>query len=372
MRLGREARGNNHATMTAASSAVPGPSSVPGLRFVNDGMTGFRRRRAGRGFTYLDHDGRRIEDAETLARIRGLAIPPAWTDVWICPTENGHLQATGRDARGRKQYRYHDRWRTVRDETKFERLVDFGLALTPLRRRIERDLGGRGLTRDKILATVLRLMDVAWARVGNVEYARDNASFGLTTLRGRHVRVTGDRVRFEFAGKGGKVHTFGVNDERLARIVRRCKDLPGQELFQYLDEEGERRPIGSGDVNDYVRETTGGEFSAKDFRTWAGTVVAATALAAAGPVTSKRQAKGQVRRAIAVVAESLGNTPAIARASYVHPMVIEAYLDGFLVRSWARPLPHRAPRTTARLWADEQRTLRVLRPAQRAASRRAG
>jgi DNA topoisomerase I len=335
-------------------------------------MPGIRRRRAGRGFTYLDHDGRRLATPETLARIRGLAIPPAWSDVWICPTENGHLQATGRDARGRKQYRYHDRWRTIRDETKFERLVDFALALTPLRRRIERDLGGRGLTKEKVLATVLRLMDVAWARVGNVEYARDNASFGLTTLRGRHVRVTGDRVRFEFAGKGGKVHAFGVNDERLARIVRRCKDLPGQELFQYLDEEGERRPIGSGDVNDYVRETTGGEFSAKDFRTWAGTVVAATALAAAGPATSKRQAARRVSRAMAVVGESLGNTPAIARASYVHPVVIDAYLDGTLDAAWARPLPRRPPRNTSRLRADEQRTLRVLRAGQRTAGRRAG
>jgi DNA topoisomerase I len=335
-------------------------------------MPGIRRRRAGRGFTYLDHDGRRLVTPETLARIRGLAIPPAWSDVWICPTENGHLQATGRDARGRKQYRYHDRWRTIRDETKFERLVDFALALTPLRRRIERDLGGRGLTKEKVLATVLRLMDVAWARVGNVEYARDNASFGLTTLRGRHVRVTGDRVRFEFAGKGGKVHAFGVNDERLARIVRRCKDLPGQELFQYLDEEGERRPIGSGDVNDYVRETTGGEFSAKDFRTWAGTVVAATALAAAGPATSKRQAARRVSRAMAVVGESLGNTPAIARASYVHPVVIDAYLDGTLDAAWARPLPRRPPRNTSRLRADEQRTLRVLRAGQRTAGRRAG
>lgn len=339
---------------------------------MNDGMPGIRRRRAGRGFTYLDHDGRRLEDPEALARIRGLAIPPAWTDVWICHTQNGHLQATGRDARGRKQYRYHDRWRTVRDETKFERLVEFGLALTPLRRRIKRDLGGRGLTRDKVLATVVRLMDVAWARVGNVEYARDNASFGLTTLRERHVRVTGHRVRFEFAGKGGKPHAFGVTDERLARIVRRCKDLPGQELFQYLDEEGERRPIGSGDVNDYVREATGGEFSAKDFRTWAGTVVAASALAAAGPATSKRQATRRVSRAMTVVGERLGNTPAIARASYVHPMVIEAYLDGSLSQSWARPLPRRAPRTAARLLADEQRTLRVLRGGQRTAGRRAG
>jgi DNA topoisomerase I len=358
--------------VTPPTTPVPGPSPVPGLRYVTDVIPGIRRRRTGRGFSYLDEAGRRVTDPEVLARIRALAVPPAWTDVWISPIPTGHLQATGRDARGRKQYRYHDRWRTVRDETKFERLVDFGLALTPLRRRIERDLGGRGLTRDKVLATVLRLMDVAWARVGNVEYARDNASFGLTTLRDRHVRVTGDRVRFEFAGKGGKVHAFRVNDERLARIVRRCKDLPGQELFQYLDEEGERRPVGSGDVNDYVRETTGGEFSAKDFRTWAGTVIASAALAETGPASSDRKATRNITRAMEVVGESLGNTPVIARKSYVHPVVIEAYLDGSLFPQWQRPLPRRPPSTAARLRADEQRTLRVLRAAQRAASRRAG
>ena len=356
--------------MTTAT--VPGPSPVPGLRYVTDAMSGIRRRRAGRGFAYVDAEGRPVKDAETLNRIRALAIPPAWTDVWICPVPTGHLQATGRDARGRKQYRYHNRWRSVRDETKFERLADFGLALTPIRRRVDRDLRIPDLTREKVLATVVRLMDVAFARVGNLEYARDNKSFGLTTLRNRHVEVNGGQVRFEFTGKGGKVHSFDVDDHRLARTVRRCRDLPGQELFQYLNGDGQRRPIGSSDVNDYLRETTGDEFTAKDFRTWAGTVVAAKTLAVMGSPTSKRQATRNVNRAMAVVGESLGNTPAIARSSYVHPTVVEAYLDGTLEAAWNRPLPRRAPRNASRLRADEQRVLRLLRGAQRAASQRAG
>jgi DNA topoisomerase I len=345
---------------------------VPGLRYVTDGMLGIRRRRAGRGFVYLDPEGRRVKDPETVDRIRALAIPPAWTDVWICPVPNGHLQATGRDARGRKQYRYHNRWRSVRDETKFDRLADFGLALTPIRRRIDRDLRSPALTREKVLATVIRVMDVAFARVGNLEYARDNNSFGLTTLRDKHVEVNGGQVRFEFAGKGGKVHSFDVDDARLARTVRRCRELPGQELFQYLDGDGQRRPVGSADVNDYLRETTGGDFTAKDFRTWAGTVVAAKTLAVMGPAKSKRQATRNVNRAMAVVGETLGNTPTIARSSYVHPAVVDAYLDGSLDAAWSRPLPRRPPRNASRLRADEQRVLRLLRAAQRATARRAG
>jgi DNA topoisomerase I len=368
--LDRAKAGNNLAAM--ATTAVPGPSPVAGLRYVTDAMPGIRRRRAGRGFTYFDPDGARIDDEETLARVRALAVPPAWMDVWICPYPTGHLQATGRDARGRKQYRYHHRWRTVRDETKFERLAEFAAALTPIRRRVQRDLVSDGLTREKVLATVVRVMDTAFARIGNLEYARDNRSFGLTTLRDRHVEIRGDEVRFEFAGKGGRVHAFGLEDEHLARIVRRCRELPGQELFQYLDREGRRRPIGSSDVNDYVRETAGGEFTAKDFRTWAGTVIAAKALVVMGPASSKRQAGRNVNRAMIVVGQSLGNTPAIARASYVHPIVVEAYLDGTLTDSWERPLPRRAPRYAARLRADEQRVLRLLRSQQRAVAGRAG
>jgi DNA topoisomerase-1 len=355
-----------------ATTTVPGPTAVPGLRYVTDAMPGIGRRRVGRGFTYLDAEGRRIRDAETLARIRALAVPPAWTDVWICPVPTGHLQATGRDARGRKQYRYHDRWRTVRDETKFERLLEFGLALTPIRRHIDRDLAAPGLSLEKVLATVVRLMDVAFARVGNLEYARDNRSFGLTTLRDRHVDVRGARVRFEFAGKGGKPHLFDIEDHRLARIVRRCRDLPGQELFQYVDGAGRRRPIGSGDVNDYLREAAEGEFTAKDFRTWAGTVVAAKTLAVMGPSTSAREATRNVNRAMEVVGESLGNTSAIARKSYVHPAVVGSYMDGSLADSWDRPLPQRAPRGAGRLRADEVRLLRLLKGWQRRGVRRVG
>jgi DNA topoisomerase-1 len=347
--------------MADQSTTLAGPSSVPGLRYVHDGMPGIRRRGTGKGFTYRDDEGGRVGDPEVLARIKALAIPPAWTDVWISPISNGHLQATGRDARGRKQYRYHDRWREVRDETKFERLPEFARALTPIRRRVDRDLRRPGLPREKVLATVVRIMDTAYARVGNLEYARENNSFGLTTLRNRHVSLDGPKVRFEFEGKGGKVHVFDVEDRRLAAIVRRCREIPGYDLFQYLEEDGTRRPVGSGDVNDYVREISGGDFTAKDFRTWAGTVVAAKALALMGESGSQRRAKRNVTRALEVVGQSLGNTPAIARKSYVHPDVIEGYLDGTLVASWERPLPERPSRIVARLRADEQRLFRFLR-----------
>jgi DNA topoisomerase I len=347
--------------MTTTSNTVPGPSPVPGLRYVTDAMPGLRRRRAGRGFVYLDHAGRRVSEPDALLRIKALTIPPAWTDVWICPLPSGHLQATGRDARGRKQYRYHDRWREVRDETKFDRLADFGRALTPIRRRVDRDLRRPGLPREKVLATVVRLMDTAYARVGNLEYARENDSFGLTTLRDRHVEIRGANVRFEFMGKGNKLHAFDVEDQTLARIVRRCRDLPGYELFQYVNGGGEPRPIGSADVNDYLREVTGGDFTAKDFRTWAGTVLAAKALAVMGSPRSQRQAKRNVVRAVEVVAEGLGNTAAIARKSYIHPAVVDGYAEGGLIQSWGRALPRTAPRGTARLQADEARLLRFLR-----------
>jgi DNA topoisomerase-1 len=335
-------------------------------------MAGIRRARRGSGFTYTAADGTRVDDPETLARIRALAVPPAWTDVWISPISNGHLQATGRDARGRKQYRYHDRWREVRDETKFGRLAEFGMALTPLRRAVHRDLRRDGLVRERILATVVRLMDTAFARVGNPEYARDNKSFGLTTLRGRHVEVSGSKVRFEFVGKGGKAHAFDVDDPTLARIVRRCRDLPGQDLFQYLNGDGEPRTVGSGDVNDYIREVSGGEFTAKDFRTWAGTVTAAATLAGIGPATSERGAKRNVVRAVEAVAASLGNTPAIARKSYIHPEVVALYLEGSLSERWDRPLPKRPSGPMARLRTDEQRLLRLLRSRSRERRRKAG
>lgn len=354
--------GNNPGTMASTSATISaGPSPVPGLRYVSDARPGLRRRRAGKGFTYVDADGKKVDDPETIARIRALAVPPAWTDVWISPTSNGHIQATGRDARGRKQYRYHDRWREVRDENKFEKLGEFGRALTPIRKRMQRDLLLDGLPREKVLATVVRVMDAAYARVGNLAYAKENKSFGLTTLRDKHVDIQGSRVRFEFTGKGGKTHAFDVDDPRLARIVRACRDLPGYDLFQYVDGDGSRSTIGSGDVNDYLREITGGEFTAKYFRTWAGTLVAAKTLAATPPAKGERAGKRNVTRAVEAVATTLGNTAAIARKSYIDPQIIDVYLDGTLSDEWERALPKRAPQYAARLRTDEQRLLRLLK-----------
>ena len=299
-----------------------------GLRYVSDSAPGIRRRRAGRGFAYIGPDGKRVKDRVVLERIGGLAIPPAWTDVWICTSRFGHLQATGRDARGRKQYRYHPRWRAQRDETKYDRLIAFGQAQPRIRRRVNKDLRRSGLPRERVLAAIIRLLEKTWVRVGNEEYARDNKSFGLTTLRDRHARVGTSRIRLRFPGKGGKVGEVDISDPRLARIVRRCQDLPGQELFQYLDDDGEVCSVASGDVNDYLRAISGHEFTAKDFRTWAGTVLAATALAELDPVASEAQRKRGVVQAIERVAEGLGNTPAVSRRSYVHPGVIDAYLEG--------------------------------------------
>jgi DNA topoisomerase I len=302
-----------------------------GLRYVSEDSSGIRRRRAGRGFVYLDADGRRVRDAETLRRIRALVIPPAWRDVWISSAPTGHIQAVGRDARGRKQYRYHARWREVRDETKYTRMLVFARTLPRVRARVAHDLARPGLPREKVLATIVRLLETTLIRVGNQEYARANKSFGLTTLRTRHVDVAGTEVRFEFRGKGGKVHAVGVRDPRVARIVRRLQDLPGQELFQYLDESGARRSIGSADVNAYLNEIAGEDFTAKDFRTWAGTVLAALALAEVRAFATAREAKRNVVRAIERVASRLGNTPAICRKSYVHPEVLNAYLDGVTI-----------------------------------------
>jgi DNA topoisomerase-1 len=304
---------------------------VAGLRYVSEQVPGILRRRAGRGFTYLDAAGGRVRDPGTLRRIRGLVIPPAWREVWICASPTGHLQAVGRDARGRKQYRYHPRWRQVRDDTKYKRMLAFAAALPRIRARVAEDLARPGLPREKVLATVLRLLETTLIRVGNEEYVRANKSFGLTTLRTRHVDVAGSEVRFDFRGKGGKTHTVGVRDPRVARIVRRLQDLPGQELFQYVDEDGTRRTIGSADVNTYLHEIAGEDFTAKDFRTWAGTVLAALALAEVRMFATAREARRNVVRAIERVATRLGNTPAICRKSYVHPVVLEAYLDGVTI-----------------------------------------
>ncbi len=299
-----------------------------GLRYSSDGRPGITRRKSGRGFSYRAPDGTTIRDAETRARIRALAIPPAWTDVWICPYPNGHLQATGRDARGRKQYRYHERWRTGRDDAKFERLIDFAAVLPVIRERCDADLARPGMPREKVLAAVVRLLETTLIRVGNDEYARSNKSFGLTTLRTRHANVSGTRIRFKFRGKSGKQHEVGLTDRRLAVVVRRCQELPGQELFTYVDEDGEPRDVASDDVNDYLREISGADVTAKDFRTWAGTVLAYRALRALAPGPDDKAARRNVVDAVRFTSERLGNTPAVARRSYVHPAILEAYLEG--------------------------------------------
>jgi DNA topoisomerase-1 len=301
------------------------------LRYVSDASPGIRRKRAGKGFSYADRDGKTLRDREQLARIKALAIPPAWTDVWICPYANGHIQATGRDAKGRKQYRYHPRWRQVRDETKYERMTAFAQALPTIRKRTDEDLRRPGLPKEKVLATVVRLLQTTLIRVGNEEYARENRSFGLTTMRSRHVEVDGSTLSFQFRGKAGKVHEIDLRDRRLARIVGRCQELPGHELFQYVDEDGERQSVDSADVNEYLRAITGEDFTAKDFRTWAGTVLAACALEELESFDSEAQAKRNVVQAIESVAERLGNTPTVCRKCYVHPAIIDGYLDGGLL-----------------------------------------
>jgi len=302
-----------------------------GLRYVSDAMPGITRRRAGRAFSYRGPDGRLIRDRADLARIKRLAIPPAWSDVWICPDGKGHLQATGRDARGRKQYRYHPDWRTVRDAAKFDRMLAFARALPRLRERVAEDQARRGLPREKVLATVVRLLEVTLIRVGNQEYARENRSYGLTTMRDRHVDFAGAELIFEYRGKGGRRHRISLRDRRLARIVRSCQELPGQHLFQYIDDEGERQAVDSADVNAYLQEITGEPFTAKDFRTWAGTVLASLALGEFESFDTEAAAKRNVTRAIEQVAAQLGNTAAVCRKSYIHPEVVACYLDGSLL-----------------------------------------
>ncbi|MEA2573400.1 MAG: topoisomerase [Chloroflexia bacterium] len=300
------------------------------LRYVSDSRPGITRRKAGKGFTYADAKGQRLTDPKELARIKALAIPPAWTDVWISPYPNGHIQATGRDEKGRKQYRYHARWREVRDDTKFGRMIEFGKALPKLREQVDQDLGKKALSKERVLATLVRLLETTYIRIGNEEYARTNKSFGLTTMRCRHISVTGSKVQFKFRGKSGKRHTITVDDPRLARVIKRCQELPGQELFGYLDAEGQRRTITSDDVNQYLHEITGQHFTAKDFRTWGGTVLAAISLQAQEQTHKMTQARKNVVTAIQEVSEQLGNTPAICRKSYVHPSVINTYLEGTL------------------------------------------
>ncbi len=348
------------------------PASPVPLRWWWDSEPAILRRRAGRGFSYVGPDGARITDAATLRRIRALAIPPAWTDVRICPQPDGHLQAVGRDARGRKQYRYHPAFRAGREAAKFDSLVEFGAALPAIRERVADDLGLRGMPRDKVLALVVRLLDLTRLRVGNEEYRRDNRSFGLTTLLGRHARVDGAEVRFRFRGKSGVVQEARISDRRIARLVRRCQELPGQELFEYLDDEGLVRQVRSDDVNAYLREAGGPAVTAKMFRTWAATVAACRELAdgAVPPDSGGRRSTAALHRALvsamSEVAAELGNTPAVARQSYVHPAVPRAHEAGTLAAAVARARSMAEERPSgdaspAELTPDELATLAVLK-----------
>ena len=307
-----------------------------GLRYTTDRRPGIRRVRSGRAFRYLTPQGKVLRGRDALSRIRRLVIPPAWKDVWICTDDRGHLQATGRDARGRKQYRYHPKWREVRDETKYHRLIGFARALPAIRRRTDADLRTPRLSREKVLATVVRLLEKTLIRVGNDEYARDNQSYGLTTMRDGHVEISGARVRFTFRGKSGVEHEIDLNDRRLAQIVRRCREIPGYDLFQYYGDDGEHHPIGSGDVNAYLREISGEEYTSKDFRTWAGTVLAAQMLQELNKFDSEAQAKKNIVRAVEAVAARLGNTKVVCRKCYIHPAILDSYLDGSMLKTVAQ------------------------------------
>jgi len=342
------------------AAAIPAESAkAAGLRYTTDARPGIRRIRRGRAFTYVDPQGRAVRAAAELARIRSLVIPPAWSDVWICPDPRGHLQATGRDARGRKQYRYHPKWRVVRDETKYDRVIGFAKALPVIRRTTSGHLRKQGLPREKVLATVVQLLEKTLIRVGNDEYARSNRSYGLTTMRDGHVEVKGHRVRFSFRGKSGVEHEIDLNDRRLARIVRQCRDLPGYELFQYIDENGQRQTVGSEEVNAYLKDITGQDLTSKDFRTWAGTVLAAQLLREFEAFTSNAEAKRNVLAAVEMVARRLGNTKAVCRKCYIHPAVFDAYMDGSMLETIAQRA-RKVSRAVDRLTAGEAAVLRLL------------
>ena len=319
--------------MESAQTTVDtkGAAESVGLRYVSDARPGIGRRKSGKGFSYTRVDGSRLSEPDVLGRIKALAVPPAWTDVWICPFTDGHIQATGRDARGRKQYRYHARFREVRESTKFERVIAFADVLPSIREKVQEHMALRGLPREKVLATVVHLLETTLIRVGNDDYARENNSYGLTTLKNRHVAVEGNEVRFRFTGKSGKQWSLRVKDRRIAKIIRACQELPGQELLQYVDEDGNRQDVTSTDVNDFLKEISGRDITAKDFRTWAGTVLTAMALNELERFDSATQAKRNLRTAIEKVAARLGNTPTICRKCYVHPEVLNSYMDGNLV-----------------------------------------
>jgi DNA topoisomerase I len=330
------------------------------LHYVDDSTPGIRREKHGRSFRYVGPNGRPIRDRRILDRIGALVIPPAWTEVWICSDPNGHLQVTGHDTKGRKQYRYHPRWREVRDENKYDRLINFAQALPRIRRRVARDLGRKGLPREKVLAAVVKLLETTLVRVGNDEYAEANKSFGLTTMRDRHAKVVGAKVRMEFSGESGVHHEIDIREPRLAKIVRKCQELPGQELFQYVDEQGNVHDVGSSDVNDYLREVSGDDFTAKDFRTWAGTALAAEALKEFEDFDTTAAAKRNVTKAIEHVAQRLGNTKAVCRKCYVHPAIVDAYMDRSLLETLKNRAETELGSGISRLPAEEAAVLALL------------
>lgn len=344
----------------AQAKTAPPPAAArrAGLTYVSDEKPGILRKRRGASFAYQLPSGASVRDKQILQRIRSLVIPPAWTEVWICPDEDGHLQATGRDARGRKQYRYHPRWRAVRDESKYDRVLAFAQALPKIRQRVAADLRRHGLSREKVMATIVRLLETTLIRVGNDEYVRQNGSHGLTTLHNHHAKVRGEQITFEFKGKSGKRHRIDLRDARLARMVRRCQELPGQDLFGYVDAEGKVHDVTSGEVNDYLREIAGSDFSAKDFRTWAGTVLAAVALRQFEAFKTQVEAKRNTLRAVESVAQLLGNTPAVCRKCYVHPVILDGYLTGHTIANLRRSRPGQSP---TRLRPEETAVLKLIR-----------
>ncbi len=341
-------------------SSLVRAAEVSQLRYTSDKVPGIRRSGSSRRFVYYDARGRRVRSPIVLRRIKSLAVPPAWTQVWISSSPDTHLQAVGRDARGRKQFRYHARWRELREQTKYDRLTTVGAVLPQLRARVAADLALRGLPREKVMATIVRLLETTFIRIGNDEYARQNQSFGLTTLRNKHVDICGSSIRFRFRGKSGIARDMILSDRRLALIVRRCQELPGQELFQYIDDRNRCRAISSGDVNDYLRSTTGIDLTAKDFRTWAGTVLAAVELAALETAASQTSAKRNIVKAVEQVSRKLGNTRAVCRKSYIHPAIVDSYLDGTLHRIMPRQQSRGAVDPHA-LTAEETAVMKILR-----------
>jgi DNA topoisomerase-1 len=352
--------------LTGSAAQPRHVARAAGLRWIDDSLPGIRRERAGARFRYVTVTGRPLKDARTLRRIADLAIPPAWTDVWISPLVNSHLQATGRDARRRKQYRYHPGWQEARDQTKYHRMVAFGAALAKIRKQVQRDLSSPGLSRERVLAAVVRLLDVTLIRVGNEEYARENRSYGLVTMQARHLDLGGSRISLRFKGKSGVRHEVKVTDRRVARVLEHTADLPGEQLFEYADEDGAVRQVTSDDVNDYLRAISAEEFSSKDFRTWAGTVLAACELRELGPAGSKTALKRQTVEAIKRVSRRLGNTPAVCRRCYVHPDVLEAYADGTLLS--VRLRAHSDIAANDGLREEEKAVLRLLRTRRRRAA----